>query len=148
MRSLQEAVACIPVAHYSQQLSSTYWPPFCLYDADALALRLDGSCRTPQCPTGIHSIRIQFEHPVVKLLSGFGFIHQTVEVSDVLTRLFNNPRVVFVLWAFVGRDHCTWVERFDLVECGYPLLSLLRVRLTKIEMNVVVGGIAGNHKPD
>ena len=45
-------------------------------------------------------------------------------------------------------DNRAWLERLNLVECRNPLLSFLRIRLGKIEVNIVVGGIAGNHKPD
>src|SRR6266436_4153131 len=35
-----------------------------------------------------------------------------------------------------------------VMERGNPLLARLRIRLGKIEMNVVVGGIASDHEPD
>ena len=43
-------------------------------------------------------------------------------------------------------DDCPWVERLDFVEGGDPLASLLRSRVGKIEVNVVVDGITGNHE--
>src|SRR5467141_13094 len=45
-------------------------------------------------------------------------------------------------------DNRAWIERLDFVERGDPLPSRLRIRLGKIEVNVIVGGIAGNHEPD
>src|SRR6266478_692103 len=45
-------------------------------------------------------------------------------------------------------DNRAWIERLDFVERRDPLPSRLRIRLGKIEVNVIVCGIAGNHEPD
>src|SRR5579864_199091 len=45
-------------------------------------------------------------------------------------------------------DNRAWLERLNLVERSNPLLSVLRMRLSKIQMNIVVSGIASNHEPD
>src|SRR5690348_1015331 len=45
-------------------------------------------------------------------------------------------------------DNCARIERLDFVECGDPLPSLLGIRLGEIEVNVIVGGITGNHESD
>src|SRR5262250_2570290 len=45
-------------------------------------------------------------------------------------------------------DNSTRVERLDSVECRDPFPSLLRIRLGEVEVDIVVGGIAGNHESD
>src|SRR5262249_25508447 len=45
-------------------------------------------------------------------------------------------------------DNCAWVERFDFVERRDPFPSLLRIRLGEVEMDIVVGGVAGDHESD
>jgi len=39
-------------------------------------------------------------------------------------------------------------KRLDLIECSDPFLSRLLILLGKIKVDVVVGGVAGDHEPD
>jgi len=47
----------------------------------------------------------------------------------------------------MGSDNRARAKRLNLIERGNPLLPLLRIRLGKIKVDVVVGGVAGDHKP-
>jgi hypothetical protein len=61
----------------------------------ALCLGLSGSGRTPK-GTGIGSIRVKLEHPVIELAGGFCRVVQLNEVADVLARFLHVFRTVIV----------------------------------------------------
>src|SRR5579863_5713190 len=105
--------------------------------------RLHGARRTPKRPPWIDPVRIDLKHLVVKLLSGSARLRQPVEIADVLPRFFDDPGTVLAVGSLMGSDNGAGVERLNLVERGNPLLPLLHIRLGKIEVHVLVGGIAG-----
>src|SRR5258708_1939015 len=85
---------------------------------------------------------------VVQLSARFRRLSDAVEVADVLTRLFDDPRVVGAFSTLVAGDHYIGVERFDGIKRTDPLLSLLEIRLGEVEVDVVVGDVSGNNQPD
>ncbi len=81
--------------------------------------------RAPERPSGINPVWIELEHLVVEFLRARRRLNEAVEVADVLSGLFDDPRTVVALGSLVCSDNCARVEGLDLVECGKPLLSLL-----------------------
>src|SRR4029453_17102397 len=61
-------------------------------------LRLRRARRAPQRPPWINSGRIERQHLIVEFLRGLRRAREPVEVTDVLSRLFDNPWTVVVLW--------------------------------------------------
>src|SRR6185295_18556663 len=100
-------------------------------------LWLDRAHRAPQRPSGIDAAWIKLQHLVVELLRGPRRFREPIEVANVLSRLFDNPRTVVVLGSLVCSDNRARVKRLDFVERRDPLLSLLHVRLRKVEVDVV-----------
>jgi len=54
--------------------------------------------RAPQRPPWINPGRIERQHLIVEFLRGLRRAREPVEVTDVLSRLFDNPWTVVVLW--------------------------------------------------
>jgi len=59
---------------------------------------------TPQ-GTGIGTISIKLEHPVIKLTGGFRGVIQPNEVTNVLTRFFHISRAVIVSGDLMSRNN-------------------------------------------
>src|ERR1700730_9110019 len=98
--------------------------------------RFDGSRRKPE-RARIDPIRIKLHHLAVELLRDRRRPGYAVEITNVLSGLFNDLGAVVVPRSLVSGDDGAWVERLDFVERSDPLMAGLRGRLREIEMNVV-----------
>jgi hypothetical protein len=76
-------------------------------------------------------------------LRGACRFHEAVKIADVPSCLFDDLGVVFVFGPLMRGHNCARFERLDLIECSDPFLSRLLIRLGKIKVDVVVGGVAG-----
>ena len=88
------------------------------------------------------------EDLVVEVLGRAGCLGDAVEVADVLPGLLDDLGAVVATGSLVPGDHRPRVEGLDRVQRGDPVAPSLRVGLGEVEVNVVVGGVAGDDEAD
>src|SRR5258708_17578686 len=96
----------------------------------------------------VNAFGVDGQDLVVQLPARLRCLSDAVEVADVLTRLFDDPRVVGAFSTLVTGDDYVGGERFDGIERTDHLLSFLPIRLGEVEVDVVIGDVSGNNQGD
>src|SRR5216683_1483002 len=67
---------------------------------------------------------------------------------ECLGRELESARVVCSASTLMSGDHGLGVQRLDGIERPDPFLSLFSIRLGEVQVDVVVGGVPGDHQAD
>src|ERR1700681_2036609 len=103
----------------------------------------DAARRKPE-GARIDPIRIKLQYLVVELSRGRRRPGYAVEITNVLSGLFNDLGAVVVPGSLISGDHGARLKCLDRVEGGNPLAAGLRIGLGEVEVHAVVGGVTRN----
>lgn len=95
----------------------------------------------------IHAVGIDREHSLVEILCGLRFGGGPVEVTNVRSRFFDDSRRVRSTWPLVSGNDSLWLERLDLIQRRYPVLSVVGARFTQMEVNIVTRRSRSSYSP-
>jgi hypothetical protein len=90
--------------------------------ADILSGGLDRERRCPQ-RIDVHAQRVPFQHLVVEVARRPGRVGELIEVANVLPRLLEDSRTVFIPGPLVSCNYRARLQRFDFVERSDPFAS-------------------------
>ena len=97
---------------------------------------------------GIGPILIEVQHLVVELSRGRRRPGYVVEIADIPPDLFNVLGLSSVPRSLMSGDYSAWVERLDRVQRRDSLMAGCAFDSARLDANVVVGGVAGDHQAD
>src|ERR1700730_6047299 len=104
--------------------------------ADILSGGFDRERRCPQ-RIDVHAQRVPFQHLVVEVARRPRRVGELIEVANVLTRVLEDSRTVFIPGPLVSCNYRARLQRFDFVERSDPFASLLRIGLGEQLVNTV-----------